>query len=420
MGAQDKVPTTAFEVVQQQVAEACDILRLGKATQTILSWPVREVGVHFTIKMDDSSVKMFHGFRVHHNDARGPCKGGLRFHPDEDLDTVRVQSALMTWKTSVVDIPLGGAAGSIACNPKEMSRDEKQRLCRAYIDQIHSFLGPDKDIPAPDVYTNPLDMAWMLDEYEKIRGTRVPAAFTGKPIELYGSQGRIEATALGGCYTVREAAKVLNLDLNGAKVAIQGFGNAGYNAGKYMQKLFGSKVVAISDSKGGVRNENGLDIEKVQEHKLHTGSVVEFPEGEPVDNAALLELDVDVLWPSALENVITESNADRIKAKIVAEAANSPTTPSAEEILHKNGTYVIPDILCNAGGVTVSYFELVQNLYNYYWDLDTISKRLDDVITRAFYDVSRMAKQFNVNNHMASFLLAIQRVAKACQMRGWV
>jgi glutamate dehydrogenase (NAD(P)+) len=409
-----------FKIAQRQLDEATRRLELDPGTAEALRWPMREMHVSFPVKMDDGSVKVFHGYRVQYNDARGPCKGGIRFHPDETIDTVRALAAWMTWKTAVVDIPLGGGKGGVICNPKEMSEGELERVSRAFFAKIAHFVDPVRDVPAPDVYTTPQIMAWMLDEFEKVHGHKAPGVITGKPLQLGGSQGRGDATARGGVYTVREAARQLGIDLKGAACAIQGYGNAGYYGAVLGKEILGLKVIAVSDSRGGVMNKDGLDPEALFEHKRKTGSVVNLPNTTPITNEELLELDVAVLFPSALENVITEENAGRIKAKIIAELANGPTTPEADVILHKNGKFVIPDFLCNAGGVTVSYFEQVQNAYNYYWELDEVHEKLDRRMTRAFADVFDMHRKFEVHMRLAAYLVAVQRVAEAMRLRGWV
>jgi glutamate dehydrogenase (NAD(P)+) len=370
--------------------------------------------------MDDGSLKVFQGFRVQYNDAKGPCKGGIRFHPDETIDTVRALAAWMTWKCSLLDLPLGGGKGGVICNPKEMSQGEQERLCRAYIGQVGRIIGPEKDVPAPDVYTTPQMMAWMMDEYSKISGKNQFGTITGKPLALGGSAGRGDATARGGLFTVREAAKELGIDLSKATVAIQGYGNAGYYAACLAQTMFGCKVVAVSDSKGCVMCDGGLDGEAVAKHKAKTSTVCNFPGAKAISDAELLEMDVDILFPSALENVITEENAPRIRAKIVAELANGPTTPEADEILHKNGVHVIPDFLCNAGGVTVSYFEMVQNFYMYYWDESYVYELLDKRMTRAYHEVLDLGAKLKINMRQAAYCVAVKRVVEAMRLRGWV
>jgi glutamate dehydrogenase (NAD(P)+) len=409
-----------FEIAQRQLDEAAELLGLDEATHQLLRWPRRELKVTIPVRMDDGGVKIFHGYRVQYNDSRGPTKGGLRWHPDETLDTVRALAAWMTWKTAVVDIPLGGGKGGVTCNPKEMSLGEQERLARGYIRAIHRVIDEETDVPAPDVYTNPQIMAWMMDEFSVIKGYNVPGVITGKPLSLGGSEGRGDATARGGVYTVREAAKVLGLDLKGARAAIQGYGNAGQFAHKLAEELLGLKVVAISDSRGGVYRADGIPFEEGVSWKKRNGSVVHMANTRDVSNEELLELDVAVLFPSALENVITEANAGNIKARISAELANGPTTPEADQILHRNGVYVIPDFLCNAGGVTVSYFEQVQNAYDYYWPLGLVHERLDAKMTAAFHAVHKMAEQKKVHNRLAAYLVSVQRVAEACKLRGWV
>jgi len=409
-----------FAIAQQQLDQAAEIMGLDPATHELLRWPLRELHVTLPVRMDDGTTKIFHGFRVQYNDSRGPTKGGIRYHPEETIDTVRALAAWMTWKTAVVDIPLGGGKGGIICNPKEMSQAELERLSRAYIRQVGRIIGEEIDVPAPDVYTTPQIMAWMMDEYSFMRGYNVPGVITGKPIPLGGSQGRGDATARGGVYCVREAGQVLGIDLKAATAAVQGYGNAGQFAHILAQELLGLNVVAVSDSKGGIHNAGGLDPEAVIAHKQETGSVIDFPDAENISNDELLELDVIVLFPSALENQITAANADNIKARIVAELANGPTTPEGDEILYRNGVYVIPDFLCNAGGVTVSYFEQVQNAYDYYWELEEVHERLDKKMTAAFHAVHETAQKYNVHNRMGAYIVSVARVAEACKLRGWV
>lgn len=414
-----RVRPNPFEIAQRQLDQAAEILELEPAIHALLREPMRELHVTLPVRMDDGKVKIFKGFRVQYNDARGPTKGGIRFHPEETIDTVRALAAWMTWKTAVMDLPLGGAKGGIICDPKSMSKGELERLSRAYIRQVGRILGLEKDVPAPDVYTDAQIMAWMADEFSFLQGYNEFGVITGKPLALGGSQGRNDATARGGIYCVREAAKVLGLSLNGATAAIQGYGNVGSYAHQLGHDLLGLKIVAVSDSKGGILNWDGLAYEKVMAHKKATGSVVGFPGAQFITNEELLELPVTVLFPAALENVITEENAPRIKAKVLAELANGPTTPEADEILYQNGVYVIPDFLCNAGGVTVSYFEMVQNAYDYYWDLETVHERLDKKMTAAFHAVHETAQKYKVHNRLAAYLVAVSRVAEAVRLRGW-
>jgi len=408
-----------FKIAQEQLDMAAKLLNLDPAVHSLLREPKRVLEVTFPVRMDNGQVRTFKGFRVQYNDARGPCKGGIRFHPQETLDTVKALAAWMTWKTACVGIPLGGGKGGVICNPKQMSRGELERLSRAYIDAIEAIIGPELDIPAPDVYTDPQIMAWMMDEFAKIRGYNAPGVITGKPIPLGGSQGRGDATARGAVYTIREATKKLNIPLRDATAAIQGYGNAGSYAAILLEDM-GARIIAASDSRGGILNERGLDPHAVLQHKQKTGSVVGFPGAKAITNEALLEEECDVLVPAALENVITGKNASQIKAKIVAEAANGPTTPEADEILFKNKVFDIPDFLCNAGGVTVSYFEWVQNIYGFYWPIEEIHDRLDKIMTKAFNDVYEMHVKQNVNMRMAAYMLSVQRVAEAMKLRGWV
>jgi glutamate dehydrogenase (NAD(P)+) len=408
-----------FKIAQEQLDMAAKLLKLDPAVHSLLREPKRILEVTFPVRMDSGQVKAFKGFRVQYNDARGPCKGGIRFHPQETLDTVKALAAWMTWKTACVGIPLGGGKGGVICNPKEMSLGELERLSRAYIDAIGAIIGPELDIPAPDVYTTPQIMAWMVDEFAKIRGYNAPGVITGKPIALGGSEGRGDATARGAVYTIREASKRLNIPLKGATVAVQGYGNAGSNAAILLQEM-GARIIAVSDSKGGIVSDKGLDPNEVLQHKQKTGSVVGFPGAKAITNEALLEEQCDILVPAALENVITTKNASRIKAKIIAEAANGPTTPEADDILFKNKVFDIPDFLCNAGGVTVSYFEWVQNMYGLYWPVEEVHSRLDKIMTKAFNDVWVMHVKHNVNMRMAAYMLSVQRVAEAMKLRGWV
>lgn len=409
-----------FAIAQAQLDEAAEILQLHPDMHAFLREPMREF--HFTIpvKMDDGQTRIFRGYRVQYNDARGPAKGGLRFHWEETIDTVRALAAWMTWKTAVVDIPLGGGKGGVVCDPRELSQTELERLSRGFMRCIARYVGLTKDVPAPDVYTNPRIMAWMMDEYEMLVGHREPGVITGKPLALGGSAGRDDATARGGIYVTREAAAVLGIELKGATCAIQGYGNAGSFYHSLAEELLGMKVIAVSDSRGGIVNWDGLDSTQVKKHKAETGSVINFPDADNISNEALLELEVTVLAPSALENVITNRNADQIKARMIAELANGPTTPKADKILQDNGVYVLPDFLCNAGGVTVSYMEMVQNAYQYYWTTEMVHERLDHKMTKAYHAVHHMAEAKHVNNRVAAYLVAVDRVAQAVRLRGWV
>ncbi len=409
-----------FRIAQRQLDNAAERLGLDDAIHEFLRWPMHELKVTMPVKMDDGSTKVFHGFRIQYNTARGPAKGGIRWHPDETVDTVRALAAWMTWKTSVVDIPLGGGKGGVICNPKELTETEKERLARAYVRAVGKTLGVAKDVPAPDVYTTPQIMAWMMDEYETLTGEHHPGVITGKPIPIGGSQGRGDATARGGIYVVREAANALGIELKDATMTVQGFGNAGQHAARIGKSLLGMKLVAASDSKGGVYNPKGLDVEALIDHKIRTGRVSDFPDSEEITNEALLELEAVVLFPSALENVITAKNASRIRCTILCELANGPTTPEADDILFENNVFVLPDFLANAGGVTVSYLEQVQNTYNMYWNLEEIHWRLKDAMKNAFGSVLEMSRNNAVHMRDAAYLVAVARVAEACKLRGWV
>lgn len=409
-----------FLTAQQQLDEAARELGLDAATHELLRWPMREIKVTLPVKMDDGSSKVFHAFRVQYNTARGPAKGGIRWHPQETIDTVRALAAWMTWKTAVVDIPLGGGKGGIICNPKELSTGEKERLARAYVRAIARSLGVTRDVPAPDVYTTPQIMAWMMDEYETIVGENHPGVITGKPIPLGGSQGRSDATARGGIYVTREAAKVYGIDLPGKTMAIMGFGNAGQHAALLGEQILGLKLVAASDSKGGVYNPSGIRAQDLLDYKLKSGRLMGFPNSEPITNEQLLELDVTVLFPSALEDAINRDNAARLRCRISCELANGPTTLDADRILQEKGVIVLPDFLANAGGVTVSYFEQVQNSNNFYWELEEVYRRLDEKMTHAFQAVYEMSQQKQINLRQAAYLVAVARVAEACKLRGWV
>jgi glutamate dehydrogenase (NAD(P)+) len=409
-----------FAIAQAQLDKAASILQLDPDMHAFLREPMREF--HFTIpvRMDDGRVQTFKGFRVQYNDARGPAKGGIRFHPDETIDTVRALAAWMTWKTAVADVPLGGGKGGVVCDPRKLSTGELERLARGYMRNIAGIVGITQDVPAPDVNTNPQIMSWMLDEYEVIARHREPGVITGKPLALGGSAGRSPATAMGGMVTIREAARVLGLPLAGATCAIQGYGNVGSFAHKLAVEVLGLNVIAVSDEYGGVYAGNGLDPDIVSTHIRRHGKLNECVGTDPCTNADLLEMKVDVLIPAAIENQITGQNADRIQARIVAELANGPTTPEADKILTEKGVYIIPDFLCNAGGVTVSYFEMVQNAYQFYWDEALVQQRLDQKMTTAFQAVHEMAKQKKVETRVAAYLVAVDRVAEAVRLRGWV
>lgn len=414
-----QAPLNSFAITQRQLGSAASVLKLDPGILELLRWPMREIQVRIPLRMDNGSVRVFVGFRVHYNFARGPCKGGIRFHPEETVDTVRALAAWMTWKTAVMDLPLGGGKGGVICNPKEMSDGELQRLSRGYLRAIAHYISPEIDIPAPDVYTNPQIMAWMLDEYEGIVGRSAPGVITGKPLPLGGSAGRGDATARGGMYCLCQACTLLGLDPQGATCAIQGSGNAGQFAHLLGERLLGLKVIAVSDSKGGIYNPLGLPAKEVVAYKARVGSVGGFPGAESITNAELLELPVDILIPAAIENQITAENAPRIKAKIVAELANGPTTPEADEVLFENDIFVIPDFLCNAGGVTVSHLEQVQNAMMYYWSAEEVHEKLEWKMTAAFHAVHKAAQEHRVHNRLGAYLVAVQRVAEAVRLRGW-
>jgi len=421
-----------FKIAQQQLAMAAEVMGLDEATHELLRWPMREFHLRIPVRMDDGHTRVFEGFRVQYNDARGPCKGGLRFHPNETFDTVRALAAWMTWKCAVVDIPLGGGKGGVVCSPKELSPGELERLSRGYIRAIGHYIGPDIDVPAPDVYTNPQVMAWMLDEYETITGRRMPGVITGKPLPLGGSRGRGNATGQGVIITIREALKVLGIDARQVTASVQGFGNVGHVAALNLVEELGGTVRCVScwDHTDQVAytytKADGVDVRFLQTLTDSYGSIDKQrarDAGYQVsDGDAWLSADVDVLIPAAIEHAITGENVGRISAqvKIIAEAANGPTTPEADEYLCSRGVYIIPDFLCNAGGVTVSYFEQVQNAYNFYWQENEVYRRLDEKMTAAFHAVNEAANRYQVSNRVAAYVVAMARVAEACKLRGWV
>lgn len=408
-----------FHVAQEQVKRAVEALKLEPAVYEILKQPQRFLEVSFPVVMDDGSVKVFTGYRSQHNDALGPTKGGLRFHPDVYADEVKALSMWMTFKCSVLGLPYGGGKGAVKCNPKELSTGELERVSRGFIQAISQIIDADKDIPAPDVYTNPQIMAWMIDEFSKIREKNVFGLLTGKPLIIGGSKGRNEATGRGCVVVAKAAAQKLGIKVEGARVAVQGFGNAGSVAARLLHEA-GAKVVAVSDSKGGIYNEDGLDPVAVNAFKAKTTTVVGFPGSKTITNNDLLTSDVDILIPAAFENQITEANAKDVKAKIISEAANGPTTPEADEILHQKGIMVIPDILASAGGVTVSYFEWVQNLMNFYWTEEEVNNRLEQMMIQSFETVYDMHVKEKVSMREAAFMVAVKRVADAMRVRGWL
>jgi len=407
-----------FEMAKKQVDIAAQYLDVEAGLIEKLRTTKRELTVHFPVKMDNGAVKIFTGYRVQHDVARGPAKGGIRYHPDVDLDEVRALAMWMTWKSAVVNIPFGGAKGGVQCNPKEMSDQEIERLTRRFTWEISTMLGPEQDIPAPDVNTNPQVMAWIMDTFSILKGYSVPGVVTGKPIELGGSLGRFEATGRGVVITSLEALKYLKKSVEGMRIVIQGCGNVGGLAARHFN-LLGAKVIAISDSKGGLYSEKGLDLERVLDCRAKYKCFVSEKKGETeITNRELLELDCDILVPAALENQITEKNAPRIKAKIIAEGANGPTTPEADEILNDKGVFIVPDILANAGGVTVSYFEWVQNLQELIWSEEEVLERLTRIMQRSFKEVLEISLAKKIPMRTAALVLGIGRVAEATKLRG--
>src|SRR4051794_16160958 len=406
-----------WQVAQQQFDLAAERLNLEDGMRRVLREPRRELTVHFPVKMDDGSVRVFTGYRVQHNLSRGPAKGGIRYHQDVSIEEVKALAMWMTWKCAVVGIPYGGGKGGVIVDPKKLSKKELEALSRRFFTEIEVLVGPEKDIPAPDVNTNGQVMAWFMDTYSMHQGYTVPGVVTGKPISLGGSEGRNEATARGTVFCITEAARHLGIELPKAKVAIQGFGNAGSIAAQLMT-LEKSTIVAVSDSTGGIHNPNGLEISKVIAWKQEHGTVQGFPGASDVTNAEVLEVECDILIPAALENQITEKNADNIKARLVAEAANGPTTPEADDIFWKKGIFLIPDILCNAGGVTVSYFEWVQDLNRDHWSEKVVNEKLREIMVRSFQETLAIARRESCYMRTAAYLLAVQRVADATQLRG--
>jgi glutamate dehydrogenase (NAD(P)+) len=406
-----------FHISQMQFDIAAEYLKLEPGLRQILRVPKRVMEVSVPTKMDSGQLKVFSGFRVQHNIARGPAKGGIRYHPNVTLDEVKALAAWMTWKTATVNIPFGGGKGGVICDPKRMSRDELERMTRRYTSEILPIIGPERDIPAPDVYTDAQTMAWVMDTYSMTIGATVLGVATGKPISLGGSEGRTEATARGCLFAIEEACRVKKMALRGATVAIQGFGNAGSIAARLLTEKR-AKVVALSDSRGGVYNSRGIDPLKAVRYKERTGTVVGMPGTSRISNDDLLALKCDVLVPAALENVLTLANADQVRAKIIAEAANGPTTPHADEALARKGVFVVPDILANAGGVTVSYFEWVQDLQGFFWSLDEVNAKLEIVMKRAFHDVHETSRKFHTHMRNGAYILAVGRVAEATTVRG--
>ncbi|MBC8163400.1 MAG: Glu/Leu/Phe/Val dehydrogenase [Roseiflexaceae bacterium] len=396
---------------------AADMMNLEQGMREILRTPQRELTVTFPVKLDDGRIEVFTGFRIQHNIVRGPAKGGIRYHPSVDADSIRAYAMLMTWKCATVNIPFGGAKGGVIVNPKQLSRAELERLTRRYTSEISILIGPDRDIPAPDIGTDAQVMAWIMDTYSMHSDHTVPAVVTGKPLNIGGSHGRNEATARGMVAVLREASEALSFQLGGARVAIQGFGNVGANCARMLEE-FGAVVVAVSDSAGGLYNPRGLQIADVIAYHDRIGSLAGYPEADPITNAELLELPCDMLIPAAVGAQITMDNVDRIKARIIGEAANGPTTPEADRVLFDRGVFVIPDILANAGGVTVSYFEWVQGLQEFFWTEREVNAQLERVMGAAFQQVLRLAKERHTDMRTAAYLLAVERVASATMTRG--
>ncbi len=410
-------PINAWHVAQHQFDLAAERLGMDQGMRRVLREPRRELTVHFPVTMDDGTVQVFTGYRVQHNLGRGPAKGGLRYHQDVSIDEVKALAMWMTWKCAVVGIPYGGGKGGVIVDPKKLSMKELEGLTRRFTTEIEVLIGPERDIPAPDVNTNAQVMAWIMDTYSMHQGYTVPGVVTGKPISLGGSEGRTEATARGCLFTIIEAAHHSGLNLKTSRVAVQGFGNAGAIAARLIAAE-GATVIAVSDSTGGIHNPAGLDIGRVAGWKREHGTVQGFPGAADISNAEILEVDCDILIPAALENQITERNAGRIKARLIAEAANGPTTPAADLILANKGVFMIPDILCNAGGVTVSYFEWVQDLNRDHWTEAVVNEKLRTIMVKAFHETLEIAQRESCDMRTAAYLLAVDRVANAMSMRG--
>ena len=411
------VAANAYDVALENFDTAADALGLNNDTREMIKYPERILMVTVPVRMDDGHIRRFEAYRVQHSSVRGPCKGGIRFHPQVTLDEVKALATWMTWKCAVVNIPFGGGKGGITCDPKHMSAGELERMTRRYTSAILPLIGPEQDIPAPDVYTNSQTMAWIMDTYSMTKGFPIPGVVTGKPISLGGSLGRNEATGRGVFYTIQSACDHLRMQLKGATVAVQGFGNAGSIAAQLLHDA-GATIIAVSDSTGCVYNPNGLNIPELIHMKALCGHVEGFPESEPISPAELLALQCDILVPAALENTILAENAPAVRAKIIAEAANGPLTPAADRILQSKGIFVIPDILCNAGGVTVSYFEWVQDEQHLFWEAQDVYDRLERVMKTSFRDVLKIHLEHKVPMRIAANMLGIGRVAEAVQLRG--
>ena len=407
-----------YQMALKQLEETAKLINLEPGIHKILSKPKRILTVSLPIKMDNGEIEVFTGFRSQHNDARGPFKGGIRYHPQVSLEEVMALSMWMTWKCAIVDIPLGGGKGGIICDPSKLSKSEIERLTRRYAYAISDIIGPRTDIPAPDVYTGGQEMAWIMDTYSTIKGNYLqPEIITGKPIPVGGSLGRTEATGRGVSITIREAAKKLNMQLKDATVVVQGFGNAGQFAAKLVEEQ-GAKIIAVSDTKGAIINKKGLKVDELIRYKKENRTIKDFEGADALTNDELLTSECTVLIPAALENQITKENASKINTKIIAEAANGPTTPDADEILYQNKILVIPDVLANSGGVTVSYFEWIQNLRREYWTEQFVNERLDGILTKAFEDIYNTHLHYNINMRTASIASAVKKVAEAIKIRG--
>ena len=410
-------PLNPYLMAVEQFEAAADKLNLTEDMREILRQPKRELTVNFPVRLDSGQIKTFTGYRVQHNVNRGPAKGGIRYGPEVTLDEVKALAMWMTWKCAVVGIPFGGAKGGVICDPKQMSPGELERLTRRFTTEISIVIGPHSDIPAPDVNTNSQVMAWIMDTYSMHEGYSIPAVVTGKPLSIGGSEGRNDATATGVLFVTRQAAKHIAMPLKGARVSIQGYGNAGGVAARLFHNE-GCKIVAVSDTSGGIYNESGLDPAAVLRFKQERGSVINYPRAQHIGVQDVLEVPCDILVPAATEGVITAANADRVQARIVSEAANGPTTPAADRILFKKGTLIVPDILANAGGVTVSYFEWVQDLQSFFWGVEEITQKLEVIMNKAFEAVANKADQYSSDFRLAANMLAISRVAEATQVRG--
>ncbi len=408
---------TAHQVAIEQLRMTAERLNLEPGIHEMLKQPKRSLIVSIPIKTDEGGLRVFKGCRVQHNDARGPFKGGIRYHPQVTLAEVTALAMWMTWKCAIADIPYGGAKGGVCCNPKELSTSELERLTRRYTTLLLDFIGPYRDVPAPDVYTDAQTMAWIMDTYSQFKGYSVPECVTGKPLSIGGSEGRAEATSRGALLCAKEASRLVGIQFRGAEVTVQGYGNVGSNAAKIAHEM-GCKIVGVSDSKGGIYCRKGLNPDKVDENKANTGSVTNFEGCDDITNEELLELECDILIPAALESQITKANAGRVRAKIIVEGANGPVTPDADRILHESKVFLVPDILANSGGVTASYFEWVQNLTREHWTLEEVNRKLEEKIVRAFKDVFRIATEEETDMRTAALILGVGRVSEAIKTRG--